>query len=468
MSDAVKRIVFLVAAFVVVAIGMAIPLPEGLPEAARAAIVDLLFLVVLWAGKVVPKPIASILAMLMLYWLGAVPSFSSAIGMFVNDVFFFLLAAFGIAAAVGKSPLPYRILTWFVGITKNSPKGLLLGFMIVTMCISTIISDLAACALFASVAAPLLHRLPENDKGAQRFAKCVMMGIPMAALAGGIMTPIGSPSNITLLSLMRSSTSIDISFLGWMIVGVPIALVAMALSWTALVVIYRPSIEGDLADAFDMKPEKQVPISTLEKKLAVFIIGMFAFWGISGFTGFLSSTQVALIGLIVMFLPCIELIDWETYVQEVPWDLVLMLGGVMAAGGALIESGAISYVVDVLLADSEHWSPMVFLAAISAFIIIERSFVPMAPPVTIALSPIFMAIALKIGLHPLCVALAISTWCQVTYLFPVFDACYLITYSEGYYTVPDVAKWGWLVTLLLLGFTLVALPVLSGVAGMLP
>ena len=79
-----------------------------------------------------------------------------------------------------------------------------------------------------------------------------------------------------------------------------------------------------------------------------------------------------------------------------------------------------------------------------------------------------MAVALSIGLHPLCIALCVSMWCQVTYLFPVFDACWLITYSENYYSVFDVAKWGWLLTLVLLGASMVLLPTLSSVASMLP
>ena len=462
------RILFLVLAFAVVAGGMALPLPEGLPEAARASLVDLLFLIILWIGNVFPKPVSSLLAMMMLFWLGAVDTFSDAIGMFVNDVFFFLLAAFSIAASVSKSPLPYRIINWFVEHSHNSAKRLLLAFMIMTALISTIISDLAACALFSSIAVPMLKRLPEDEDDAKNFARCVMMGIPMAALAGGIMTPIGSPSNITLLSLLRESTAVEISFLGWMIVGVPIAFLSLFLSWAFLCLIYKPALHDDIAKEFRMDNDKTVAMTIEEKKLAGFLVGIFALWAIQGVTGIMSSTQVALLGMIVLFMPCMDLMDWETYASSVPWDLVIMLGGVMAAGGALISSGAITWVVNVLLVGNTSWSPIAFLAGVSIFIIIERAFVPMAPPVTIALSPIFMAIALNIGLHPLCIALAVSTWCQVTFLFPVFDACWLITFSEHYYKVIDVAKFGWLLTIILLAATLVMLPALSTVASLLP
>ena len=40
-----KRFLFIALALVVVGVGMIVPLPEGMPQPARAAIVDLLFLI---------------------------------------------------------------------------------------------------------------------------------------------------------------------------------------------------------------------------------------------------------------------------------------------------------------------------------------------------------------------------------------------------------------------------------------
>ena len=457
----------LVLAVVVVWGGMSIPLPDGMPEAARACLVDLVFLIVLWTGKVMPKPVVAILATTMLYWLGAVDSFTAAIEMYVSDIFFFLLAAFAIAAAVGKSPLPHRILVWFIRHGRGSAKFLLLAFMVITALMSTVISDLAACALFVSILTPMLKRMSESDEEAKTFAKCVMMGIPMAALAGGIMTPIGSPSNITLLGLLRDSTQVDISFLGWMVVGIPWGLSCLLLSWGALCVFLRPKITGSMAVAFRMDIDRDVKITPKEVKLLVFMTAIFALWIIQGVTGFLSSTQVAIVGMAVLFLPGIELLDWDTYAKETPWDLVIMLGGVIAIGRALTSAGAIDWIVNSMLAGASGWSPLPYLAAVSLFIIIERAFVPMAPPVTIAISPVFMVIAFQLGLPPLCICLAVSTWCQITFLIPVFDACWLISYAEGYYTVRDLARFGWLITLALLALSLVALPALSNVAGAL-
>ena len=457
----------LVAALGIVGGGMSLPLPAGMSEATRACLVDLAFLIVLWAGKVIPKPVAAILATMMLYWLGAVDSFSAAIEMYASDIFFFLLSAFAIAAAVGRSPLPHRILVWFIRHGHNSARFLLLAFMMITAVVSTVISDLAACALFTSILTPMLKRMSENDDEAKTFAKCVMMGIPMAALAGGIMIPIGSPSNITLLGLLRDSTQVDISFLGWMLVGVPWGMLCLCLSWGALCVFLKPKITGSMAEAFRMDINRSVRITSGEVKLLAFMMGIFALWIVQGVTGFLSSTQVAIVGMVALFLPGIELLDWKTYAEETPWDLVLMLGGVIAIGRALTSAGAIDWIVNSLLSGASGWSPLLYLAAVSAFIIIERAFVPMAPPVTIAISPVFMVIAFQLGLPPLCICLAVSTWCQITFLIPMFDACWLISYAEGYYALKDVVRFGWLLTLVLLALSLAILPALSNVAALL-
>ena len=50
----------------------------------------------------------------------------------------------------------------------------------------------------------------------------------------------------------------------------------------------------------------------------------------------------------------------------------------------------------------------------------------------------------------------------------MFDACWLITYAEGYYELKDVIRFGWLLSLILLALSLVLLPALSTVASALP
>ena len=51
--------------------------------------------------------------------------------------------------------------------------------------------------------------------------------------------------------------------------------------------------------------------------------------------------------MIIMFLPGMDLLTWDEYAREVPWDLVIMLGCLMALATALLSTGAIDWVATV-------------------------------------------------------------------------------------------------------------------------
>ena len=56
----------------------------------------------------------------------------------------------------------------------------------------------------------------------------MMLVTSFAATIGGMGTPVGTPPNLIGVGLLRTTAGINLSFTGWMIVGVPIIIVTMA------------------------------------------------------------------------------------------------------------------------------------------------------------------------------------------------------------------------------------------------
>ena len=87
------------------------------------------------------------------------------------------------------------------------PRRVLLALMAGTAALSSIMSDVPVCAIFMAVALGIFARAKVAPGSA--FGKSVMMGIPIAALIGGVATPAGfvhlplSPSMVA----SRDSTS---------------------------------------------------------------------------------------------------------------------------------------------------------------------------------------------------------------------------------------------------------------------
>jgi hypothetical protein len=52
---------------------------------------------------------------------------------------------------------------------------------------------------------------------------------------GGLMTPIGAGPNLIALAFIRRIMGVDMSFLQWMVVGVPVGVIMIAVCWFSMV-----------------------------------------------------------------------------------------------------------------------------------------------------------------------------------------------------------------------------------------
>ncbi len=461
-----KRLLFAVLAIVVLVVGKLAPCPSGMTEAGKATISVLAFIIVLWLGDVMPKSVACLIAMVVMPWVGAAESFKTVIAGFITEPFFFLMSAFALASVIQASTIPRRLMILCLNTFKNNSKLIVLGFMICTALISTVMSDLAACALFASIAMAVFSKPDFQDENSKRLARCVMMGISSAALAGGIMTPVGSPTNITLMSLAEQYSDMSVSFLQWMMVGVPIGVIAVAMSWFGICISVRPkNLSVEKISMLRESLNNFEPLTPKEKKMLVLVASMFLAWCLSGIFGFISSTAVAIIGMVLMFAPGLDLLTWEQYQKDVPWDILFMLGGLMAVALCLQDSGVISWLIGNIMSGAETWDPTFVLLAISFVIMTVRTFLPSGPPIIVLATPAFIALAHVVGLNPFCVVIAASIWCQITYIVPAIDALHMITYSKGYFKIMDMIKFGIPLTVVLLVLFTLIIPPLVAVVG---
>lgn len=442
----IKKMVFAVLSVLIVVCGCVLNPVEGLSREAIVTLSLFGFVICTWIGDVVPKFISTLIAMVLLYFLGVADSPEAIWQAFISSVFFFLLAAFALATVVRKSTIPLRLMGLFVKCCKNNSNLIVLAIMLAAAIASAFMSDLAACALAVSIVLPV-------TKGAnmpERFVRCLMIGIPIASLAGGFSTPIGSPSNITIMGLLDAS-NVYVSFTQWTCIGIPLSLIVLLISWLTLVIAYRPEkLSEECISSINNRFNNLGALSSYDVK-ALFVIAVMIFaWVSSAWIPMLNSTIVAVCGLCLMFLPGIQVLTWEDFDEGIPWDMVLMLSGLMAMASFLSSTGALTWVVSTIMADANSWSPLVFLYVVSILICLLRSCVPSGPPVVVMLAPGLIALSDSIGLNPFCVILAISIWTQITFLIPSIDALYLITYSTGYYTTIQLWKSGIPLTLIFL------------------
>lgn len=109
-----------------------------------------------------------------------------------------------------------------------------------TAVMSMWISNTATTVMLLPVALAMLatRRTDPNQEGTtldQPFAVALLLGIAYAANIGGLGTPVGSPPNIIFQSVYHEKTGLEVSFLQWMLYGVPVIGVLLPLTWWVLV-----------------------------------------------------------------------------------------------------------------------------------------------------------------------------------------------------------------------------------------
>jgi sodium-dependent dicarboxylate transporter 2/3/5 len=460
-----KRLLFLALAVVILLFFVLTNAPAGLEQSGYVSFGLLIFTIILWLGNVMPKSVVALLIMILMPILGVTESMSIVYQDFISSIFFFLLAAFAIGAMVKSSDVPNRLMAFFLKIFHANSKLIILAFMLSAAIVSAIMSDLAACALFASIVYAVFKDYPYASS--KNTIKCVMMAVPMGSLAGGIMTPIGSPVNITMMELLSQSAGISVSFVQWMTLGIPVALIAVILSWLALIITFKPEdIDVEIYSTMQEKFNSLEKLSIREIKILTLVGILFLFWVMGAWFPQIDTTMVAIGGLVAMFLPKVDLITWDEFQKQVPWDLVIMLSGLMALAQSLLKTGAINWFIDTVLSGVVAWNPFVVLFVCTLAVALLRAFLPNGPPIVVMATPAFVKLALAVELHPLCVIILLSTWCQITYLIPAIDAAWLITYSKGYYTITDVQRFGIGLTCLLLLIYSFFVPAWVGLLGL--
>jgi len=151
-----------------------------------------------------------------------------------------LLASHQLQELVERWDLHRRFAAFVLGIVGNGPRRLVGGFMIVSAALSMWISNTAASVIMLPIALSVIAADDQTADYHPRFRMCLLLGTAYACSIGGMGTLIGTGTNVFLASFVESELQRDLSFAGWMRLGVPLVLVFLPLAWLLLTrVIFR-------------------------------------------------------------------------------------------------------------------------------------------------------------------------------------------------------------------------------------
>lgn len=128
-----------------------LPASELLSRSAIHNMAILIAVIVLLITEPIPIGITCLFSIPLLVIFNVVPNVPAALSGFTNPIVFFVLASFGVSRAIIKVPLASRMLKGLIALFGKNVKTMLLVFMVVTALISSLVSNVAATAVFLAI-----------------------------------------------------------------------------------------------------------------------------------------------------------------------------------------------------------------------------------------------------------------------------------------------------------------------------
>ncbi len=325
------------------------PLPD-LPESARAALAIVVLAASLWITEAIPAfAVALLIIGLQVAVLGrpggvlAAPGDLQAWEKFVrpwaSPPMWLFFGGLVLARAASRTRLDRQIAGTVLRLTRGQPRLLLPALMAVTFLFSMFMSNTATCAMMLTVLTPALSCLPAGSA----VARSLLLGLAVAANLGGMGTIIGSPPNAIGAGFLEDHGGI--SFLRWMALGLPPALLLFGLIWHQLA---RP-LRGDGSRLqINLEPPAESPKEAAAAwqrwlTLAVFLMTV-TLW----MTGSLHGAPTA----VVAFLPIVSLsmigVIRAQDIRKLDWDVLILLAGGLSLGVGIEASGLAAWAGDHL------------------------------------------------------------------------------------------------------------------------
>jgi len=393
--------------------------PKVLSQAGRGLAALFIAALVLWSTEAIPIGLTSLLMIVLPPILKVVTSMSDAAVGYTSPVVFFVIGAYCIAFAVVQSGTGPRFAMWLFTRSGTGARGAVLSSMVGTAAISALVSDVPACAIFMALILPILTKI-NAQPGSSNLGKAMMIGIPIAALIGGVATPAGSSINILGINLLQKTAGIDVTFLQWMALGVPMVVVLIPFAWWVLIKVYPPEVEfiGDINE-FKAELKSMGPLKDKEKKVIVILCILFVLWILGTWVKQFDVATVSICGAISMFFPGINLLTWKDVERFIGWETVLMIGSVISLGLMATDTGLSIWLVKNTLGGITGWNIVLLVAAISAFTVILHLPLPIAPTINAVLIPAMVVLARDAGINPAIFSLPVAFTASCAFLLPL-------------------------------------------------
>lgn len=435
--------------------------PAGLsPEGWRTAGAGAL-MAVLWITEAIPIPATALLPLVLFPLLG-LANIRDAAAPYSNPIILLFLGGFIIALAMQKWGLHRRIAITLIGAMGTKPRRIILGFLMSSTAVSMWVSNTATALMMLPIAVSVVALLPREARTSSAlsgFGTALLLSVAYGSTTGGMATLIGTPPNALLAGYLDSVYHVEIGFAQWMALGVPVTLVALPVVFFALTrVSFRLGTAEVPGMAALLEGERLRLGRPSRGELSVAIVFLLTALGwilqplIARAAPFVSDTTVAIAGAVALFMIPVNarrgefVMDWGA-TRTLPWEVLLLFGGGLSLAGMIEKHGVSHYLGG--LSGGLQGVPAVVTLCVVCFLILMLTELTSNTATAATFLPIVAATAVSLGQNPLLFLIPTALASNCSFMMPVGTPPNAIVFGSGLVTLPQMAKAGFLLNLLL-------------------
>lgn len=442
-----------------------------------------------WITEAIPLAATSLIPLVLFPFLGILNGEETATS-YINSTIFLFLGGFLIALAMEKWNLHKRIALSIIRLFGGKPDFIILGFMVASAFLSMWISNTATAVMMLPIGLSILIQLEEEFtvQRTHNFSVALMLGIGYSCSIGGIATIIGTPPNLSfsrILHIIFPDAPV-ISFGEWMLIGLPITLIMLAVSWLFLTKIYFRFAKELIIDTGIIKAEqKKIGKMIFEEKVVAVVFAVtalmwvfrsdlnFGFLLIPGWSNlfgnpnFINDGTVAITMATILFIiptrkdehSSEAILDTSVF-KKIPWGIILLFGGGFALAKGFVTSGLSEYIGSSFTGLGKV-SPVLMILLVAAVINFFTELTSNTATTEMIL-PILASVSLAIGINPLFLMLSATLSASMAFMLPVATPPNAIIFASQRIKISEMVRCGFALNIIGI-ITVTAIIMLIGV-----
>ena len=435
--------------------------PSGLNDQSNAVLAATIWIAIWWIFEALPIAVTALLPIVLFPIAGGM-DLAQTTASYGHKLIFLIMGGLMIAIAIEKWNLHKRIalnIIYFIG---TDLRKIILGFMVATAFLSMWISNTATAVMMLPIGVVIIKQLKDNPNTDENenniFGKALMLAIAYSASIGGIATLIGTPPNLVMAGIVSQVYGYEISFLEWIVFGLPVSMLLLAICWVYLTRYAFRFKQDKFPDGREeiLKLKNELGVISYEQKIVGLVFISVGFCRITRsfllqkIFPALDDAIIAIIFAMILFIINAKskndkILEWKEAVK-MPWGILLLFGGGMSLAKAFDVSGLAIWIGNQMTTFGNFDLFLFLILLVTAINFLTE--VTSNVATTAMLLPVIAPIALELDIHPFILMTAAAVAASCAFMLPVATPPNAIVFGSGYLRIPDMVKKGFLLNII--------------------